>query len=59
MNIIMHYPNSSDGKKALEQEIADIHGMAVESYLKQSDYTGEDKKKIIEEIERKINGEGT
>ncbi len=51
MNIIVHYPKSSENILALQKRVAKIHAQAVISYIQKLSCPKEQKLHLLKEIE--------
>jgi len=54
LNIIVHHPIRKKDKHTLEKNAAALHAGAVYSYIKNRQYTNEEKQSIIQIIDRFI-----
>ena len=55
MNVIMHFPESEEGKIMLANRVTNIHAEFIIEYLNKSDCDTEDKVRILEEIQERIS----
>lgn len=51
MNIIVHYPKNDVSKKELEKRVADIHVESILAIMKNRDYSVEEQKDILGNLE--------
>ena len=52
MNVIVHYPKSSEDIQALQKRVAVIHAQAVISYIQKLSCPKEQKLHLLKEIEQ-------
>lgn len=56
MNVIIHYPKSSEDTQTLQKRVAMIHAQAVISYIQKLSCPKEQKLHLIKEIEESLRG---
>ena len=47
MEIIVHYPSSESGRRALARKVAEIHVDCIEKFLDKSGYTRSEKRELL------------
>lgn len=53
MKIVVHYPESENGKAELAKKVAEIHAQAIADYVSKLDLTGDEKISIIQNMTAK------
>jgi len=56
MNVIIHFPESEDGKVMLANRVTNIHTEFIVDYLNKSDCDTEDKVRILEGVQKRVSG---
>jgi len=56
MNVIVHLPESEDGKIRLANRVTNIHTEFIVDYLNKSDCDAEDKVRILEGVQKRVSG---
>jgi len=56
MNVIVHLPESEDGKIMLANRVTNIHTEFIVDYLNKSDCDAEDKVRILEGVQKRVSG---